>query len=364
MAVASLTLVFGACSSVPEITYGDGTTGTDSSSSGSSGDGSSGNPTDGPRDVVADCKATGPESCDDGLDNDCNGLIDCADPACNPTHQCVAQAPAGFELTAVSDVRTVACTNGYTDQVELEMLPTNPACQCTCTDNGGTCTGGTGDVTVSDTATTCAGTATTRALVRNQAACTAIPGGNIAIGNTNSRFEAAVAATKPATCDVSVTLTGTTPLSGRTCKPPSFANAGGCPPTQVCVRRPPTDFAICATRPTPDAGPLPTCAAPYSLRRRAGVSINSSLNCDVGGCTCGNANCAGEFTLYDTANCGAGKSEAIAAGATCTAMSISGGAWTALAYKSTATGGCSVTASPQPQGSLDIPNEQTVCCKP
>jgi hypothetical protein len=30
-----------------------------------------------------------PESCFNGIDDDCNGLIDCADPACNPTATCV-----------------------------------------------------------------------------------------------------------------------------------------------------------------------------------------------------------------------------------------------------------------------------------
>jgi hypothetical protein len=363
VAVAGLTLIVGACSSVPDITYGNGTTNGDTGPGGNDG-GFDTTPGPDARDVVTDCKATGPENCDDGIDNDCNGVADCADPACNPTHQCVAAPPAGFDLTAVSDVRTVACENGYTDQFEIEMLPSDPKCECTCTDNGGTCTGGTGDVTISDS-NTCAGGATaTRALNRNQAACTAIPGGNVAVGNANARFEASVAATKPATCDANITLTGLTPISGRTCKPPSFATAGGCPPTQACVRRPPTNYAICATRTNPDAGPLPTCAAPYTLRRRGGFTINSSLNCDVAGCVCGNANCGGDFTIYDTANCGVGKSEVINAGQTCTGMSITGGGWTAVAYKSTATGGCSVTSSPNPQGSLDIPNESTVCCKP
>jgi hypothetical protein len=30
------------------------------------------------------CMSTGKEICNDGIDNDCNGLIDCADPACQP----------------------------------------------------------------------------------------------------------------------------------------------------------------------------------------------------------------------------------------------------------------------------------------
>jgi hypothetical protein len=36
-------------------------------------------------------------SCLDGVDNDGDGLVDCADPDCSPDHQCVAAPPTGWE---------------------------------------------------------------------------------------------------------------------------------------------------------------------------------------------------------------------------------------------------------------------------
>src|SRR5690606_10227647 len=124
------------------------------------------------------------------------------DPACNPTHECVDRAPAGFELVAVSDTRTTACGAGYTDQADVEILAdTSPSCACKCDEVGGTCTAGTVAVTVSTEGSCSGGTTTTRNLNRVQGACAAIPGGNIPVGTNNSRFEAAAGATQPSSCN-------------------------------------------------------------------------------------------------------------------------------------------------------------------
>src|SRR5437773_2281567 len=42
----------------------------------------------------ADACATQESDCLDGVDNDCNGLVDCADPACGAGFRCVADAPS------------------------------------------------------------------------------------------------------------------------------------------------------------------------------------------------------------------------------------------------------------------------------
>ena len=77
-AVVAFTVV--ACSSLPELTFDDGDAG---GSEGGGGEGGGGG--DGGVDAKPDtagCVKTGAEICDDGIDNDCNGTADCADPAC------------------------------------------------------------------------------------------------------------------------------------------------------------------------------------------------------------------------------------------------------------------------------------------
>src|SRR5580698_10770098 len=57
-----------------------------------------------------------PENCTDGIDNDGNGLVDCADPACQPAYTCVT-APAGWTIGAflpsVADQPGPSCPTGY-----------------------------------------------------------------------------------------------------------------------------------------------------------------------------------------------------------------------------------------------------------
>src|SRR5215470_12527899 len=57
----------------------------DSPDAGSGGGDDGASPFDG---GAAGCRPTGTvEVCEDGIDNDCNGLIDCADTACTPTFE-------------------------------------------------------------------------------------------------------------------------------------------------------------------------------------------------------------------------------------------------------------------------------------
>jgi len=65
------------------------------------------------RDLAApiDLACAGPEDCFNGVDDDCNGLADCADPACDPIAECVTDAP-GFALGS-SVAAGDACPAGY-----------------------------------------------------------------------------------------------------------------------------------------------------------------------------------------------------------------------------------------------------------
>ena len=83
------------------------------------------------------CGSTGPEQCDTGLDDDCNGQVDCADPACAQM-QCV---PNGT-VVGVMVPETAACPSGYDNGEQLvhRGLMDRGCGGCSCTPSPTMCT--------------------------------------------------------------------------------------------------------------------------------------------------------------------------------------------------------------------------------
>ncbi len=78
----------------------------------------------------APCKPTGAENCFDGIDNDCNGKIDCADPACGSgIAQCVALDPTSAPIGLLSG-GTGPCSTALYDQATAIFANQN---QLSCT---------------------------------------------------------------------------------------------------------------------------------------------------------------------------------------------------------------------------------------
>jgi hypothetical protein len=84
---------------------------------------------------VDGCTPTGPEQCTNGIDDNCNGLTDCADPACmQDNYTCVPTPPGGgwsfvsFEPTAQS-----GCPSGLqTTNVDVDPVDNPAQCSCSC----------------------------------------------------------------------------------------------------------------------------------------------------------------------------------------------------------------------------------------
>ena len=88
----------------------------------------------------APCKPTGAENCFDGIDNDCNGKIDCADPACGSgVAQCVALDPTSAPIglltggsgpcaTALYDQATAIFANQ--NQLSCTTIVAGQGCSC------------------------------------------------------------------------------------------------------------------------------------------------------------------------------------------------------------------------------------------
>src|SRR5690349_16758394 len=112
-------VVCGACSSVPDLNFADDAGRTEG------GPGTSGGP----------CVKTGNEICDDGIDNDCNGDIDCADDACDSRYTCVDRAPDDWQLTALVEGSRPGCPTGFGDGKDVRTVTGStgtPACGCDC----------------------------------------------------------------------------------------------------------------------------------------------------------------------------------------------------------------------------------------
>jgi hypothetical protein len=81
------------------------------------------------------CSALGPEDCQNGLDDDCNGLADCADSACEPVTQCV---PDAFSFVIVGLEEN--CPPGYQElDIVNQDLKDNGCDGCSCQANAKEC---------------------------------------------------------------------------------------------------------------------------------------------------------------------------------------------------------------------------------
>ena len=78
------------------------------------------------------CLPTGQEDCSDGIDNDCNGNVDCADDACSPITECVSVdpklGPLGNSLVAGATCPAYAPTGKVLDGGLIAAGCTGCAC--------------------------------------------------------------------------------------------------------------------------------------------------------------------------------------------------------------------------------------------
>jgi hypothetical protein len=88
------------------------------------------------------CTPAGAESCTNGVDDDCNAKIDCADPGCS-AFVCSLPVTSGWSIVAAvfaaGASTPAACPAGYGASTLLEEGPTSSAATCTCTCGGNPC---------------------------------------------------------------------------------------------------------------------------------------------------------------------------------------------------------------------------------
>jgi hypothetical protein len=292
----------------------------------------------------------GPEQCTDGIDNDCNGLTDCEDPACSQQgYTCVPSPPGGWSFVAFSPDQQPGCPSGQqTSNVDVDPVLQSAACSCTC---------GVG------TPPTCTGRA--NSMYGNNGMCSNNGGAFTANGaciNMPLSVEPFLQVGAPAgsggTCVANPTTTipaaGST--QGQICSGESKFG-GGCSGGQVCALAP-SSFQACVAK----NGQTGCPAGSYTNSHFAGT-LNDSRGCSQ--CKCnGTPSCGLSWIFYNGPNCNGQNNVMLNPDGTCQATGMNG-----MTFASSRLTGNAANAScappqmqPTPTGQLSINGEQTVCC--
>jgi hypothetical protein len=319
------------------------------------------------RDAAAPCNDAAPENCIDGLDNDCNGKIDCADqPACS-AYGCAPPPPSSWLgpallWTGAGTATRPACAAGYPTAVDgfSGLTFANDTCSCQCNATGQTCSATALIYATMD----CGGACATVALASGVCSTFSCAGEQGAW-----QVSAPVTATGQCT-PAKTTVSGGPPTwqtSVRLCTSAGTTNrAGGCSTaTDECLPVPTSPFAALCVYQT---GTQTTCPAPYNHNAKPFVystgSTNDGRGC--GTCTCGGTptagTCSGGVHLYGTTNC---SGTAVASGSGCQQFNdpFGGSAQAVEASYSSTPGTCPApSVMPQPTGAVTATGAFSVCC--
>jgi hypothetical protein len=259
-------------------------------------------PADAPRDraaestleVAPDCVPV-PENCFNGIDDDCDGLSDCADPDCVPIAACVPR-PSGNVGTIVG--ATDACPKGFAALNDnatpfgLTIDPGGVAC------NGCQCAQVTSKTSCAATITTYTSTADCQAATNGKNVLTIsttstdpcpVPD----TGATNV-FGAALSAWTVTSADCGPTGTPIRPMASfaastgfcpaATLAPPTLDS--GCAAGSVCMRRPPAGDAMCVLLADASACPAGTKGGGVLYAGLTDARTCAPCSCSVAGASC------------------------------------------------------------------------------
>jgi hypothetical protein len=333
------------------------------------------------------CVAAAHEDCTNGKDDNCNGLVDCADPDCTnpqPPQQpfaCVPAWPNGWIApVAFYDngggppaPSPPSCGAPYSNDVaDGHLTPVAGADPCTCNCGGGvqgaTCSNP--FVALYTGNSTCTGGSAFASFVGT--ACSQIaPQGGI---NGAQMVDAGVASGGSCTPQSNVTpptwnsSTGWT-RSEKVCSLPTThaylpAPQNGCDAGQFCAEVPPSTFSSKAC--LYQTGQPTSCPAGYTVKTTFFDAGVDTRGCS-GSCLCGGptgVTCSTHVTLL-AGSCSAGTNPQPLTDTSCLPLSNYGGSAVSASMTQTIGGGsCQVTSALTPAGGITPTNPATVCCPP
>jgi hypothetical protein len=366
----ALAIAFGVASSACAAVFGfedgipidadSGADGADEVSAPPPDDGAASSDATGSADVDA---CTTVEDCTNDRDDDCNGLVDCADPACS-AWSCVPQVAGWsgpYELyEGPAGVAPPACGASFTGVVYngngglAYVPPTCSACSC-----GGamglTC--GAPSLTSYDAA----GCATSCGNLTLNAACNTLP--TCGAGNPVGAVAVTAAPTSGGSC---------TPSGGVPTKPaPTWSTvargcglartgSGACGPTAACA--PKTGLPFGTGQCIVQGGDVACPGGPYTIRHLYFTGFDDQRGCTT--CNCGGVNgatCSTTVTLYTGKNCN-NTAQPLTAPQTC--ATATGQPKSAASTSVVASpGSCDATGG-APMGAVSASGPTTFCCTP
>ncbi|MDB5937630.1 MAG: uncharacterized protein JWQ01_4974 [Massilia sp.] len=223
--------------------------------------------------------------CLDGLDNNGDGLADCADPTCTAQVECVPGAPAGDELGLLS---SGACSSNYgTTEVQHQQLSGISCSGCGCNTSGTYCT----FTAALYTNSTCTGSPSASVPATTDSTCRTF--------TTRAYSAMYMQATPTAACVATGSPTPGTPSWGTTTNFCAASRTSAtCDASHVCVAKPATG-TVCVR--VPQAGA--SCPAGYTNGQSYYSSFQSGT-CNTCGCTPGSTTCSVNYIdLYNSNSC-------------------------------------------------------------
>lgn len=307
--------------------------------------------------------AAGPENCVNGIDDNGDGLIDCADPQCTSGFVCVQSPPAAWTAVGWVDHQAgSACPSLFSastielyEQSAIDAQPAQCSCGCGAPSGGScstslTCHSGTGCSGSPIVTTALSGQTCVQFMLPSATdSCTATP-----LQAQSGSCQVQAGAVIPAS-SWPKTVRGCVPLSG-----------GACPATgQSCQPKLPGAQGACIARVGDNA-----CPAFWGKKTLYydGVSVSDTRACDSTGCSCGAAaatcSCSGTcaVSVYSSTSCSSGQVGSVPTNGTCALVHVQKPQEAALVASTVSLGPCPPQGQAKATGSFSPTGPITVCC--
>lgn len=310
----------------------------------------------------------GAEDCANGMDDNCNMLVDCADPVCQGAgYTCADAPPMGFTgpvaywegmSTMMAPPACASPYNGMATNLTSGLGAAPAQCGCTCSGPGqeacGNASGqlwdGNGQCTLA-----CSGGIGLPANFCVNIGCLG-PGS----GYTSASFPKFPAQNGSCSGNPSKTVPPVTWSNvARTCPFNLPSQQGGCGASKLCVTTPGSPFGgPCIVQ----AGDL-ACPAAYPTKHLQYGSVNDTRSCTACACTYNPGTCNGSVSFYTQSGCN-GFTGNIAIGTACSAVAIGSTASLQSSgnYFVSPLGSCSAGAV-SANGTATPSSPMTICCK-